>query len=229
MHSWFIISFKHFFGLVKAVFGEMVCLSWIDLGTGGSWIVCWQWQMMFVDSDRRWLLTATDDQFVDRYTIYWQLTVWFWNDDSHCEIRGQRSVDICYYGVGGRITRTRCLVHSAAFCCRTCFLDSGSNRYLRRTVESICERCIQLWFSIIHTSCADQHPSEWKWTKMPSCRANQWASSLASEKLVKGCPGHLVQQQSGHSICWFPPPTRQAAHRGRASKKSHMHRSLMPR
>ena len=56
--------------------------------------------MMFVDSDRRSLLTATDDQFVDRCTIYWQLTVWFWNDDSHCEIRGQRPMDICYYGVG---------------------------------------------------------------------------------------------------------------------------------
>ena len=55
--------------------------------------------MMFVDSDRRWLLTATDDQFVDRCTIYWQLMVWFWNGDSHCEIRGQRPVDICYYGL----------------------------------------------------------------------------------------------------------------------------------
>ena len=56
--------------------------------------------MMFVDSDRRWLLTVTDDQFVDRCTIYWQLTVWFCNDDSHCEISGQRPVDICYNGVG---------------------------------------------------------------------------------------------------------------------------------
>ena len=44
--------------------------------------------------------------------------------------------------------------------------------------------------------------------------------------MFEGCPGHLVQQQSGHSICWFPPPTRQAAHRGRASKKSGMQRSL---
>ena len=112
------------------------------LGTGDSWTVCWQRQMMFVDSDRRWLLTATDDQFVDRCTIYWYLTVWFWNDDSHCEICGQRSVDICYYGVGGRISRTRCLVPSAAFCCWTCFLDSGSNRYLRQTVESICAFCL---------------------------------------------------------------------------------------
>ena len=43
---------------------------------------------------------------------------------------------------------------------------------------------------------------------------------------MEGCPGHLVQQQSGHSTCWFPPPTRQAAHRGRTSKKSHMQRSL---
>ena len=68
---------------------------------------------MFIESDRRWLLTATDDQFVDRCTIYWQLTVWFWNDDSHCEIREQRPVDIYYYGVGGRIPRTRCLVQSS--------------------------------------------------------------------------------------------------------------------
>ena len=59
--------------------------------------------MMFVDSDKRWLLTSTDDQFVDRCTIYWQLTVWFWNYDIHCEIRGQRPVNICYYGVGVRI------------------------------------------------------------------------------------------------------------------------------
>ena len=75
IHSWFIISFETFFGLVMSVFGEMVCLSWIVLGTGGSWTVCWQRQIMCVDSDRRWLLKATDDQFVDRCTIYWQLTV----------------------------------------------------------------------------------------------------------------------------------------------------------
>ena len=36
IHSWFIISFETFFGLAMAVFGEMVCLSWIGLGTGGS-------------------------------------------------------------------------------------------------------------------------------------------------------------------------------------------------
>ena len=77
IHSWFIISFETFFGFVKAAFGEMVCLSWIGLGTGGSWTVCWQRQVMFVDSDKRWLLTATDDQFVDRCTIYWQMTVGF--------------------------------------------------------------------------------------------------------------------------------------------------------
>ena len=87
-------------------------------------------------------------------------------------------------------------------------------------------RCIQLWSSIIHTSCAGQLPSESKLPKMPKCRANQRTSRPASEKLVEGCPGHLVQQQSGHSTCWFLPPTRQAAHRGRASKKSHMQRSL---
>ena len=49
----YIISFETFVGLVKAVFGEMVCLSWIGLGTGGSWTVCSQRQMIFVDSDRR--------------------------------------------------------------------------------------------------------------------------------------------------------------------------------
>ena len=83
----------------------------------------------------------TDDQFVDRCTIYWQLTVWFWNDDSHCEIREQPVV-ICYYEVGGRIPRTRCLAPSAAFCCWTCFLNFGSNRYLRQTVEGICVFCL---------------------------------------------------------------------------------------
>ena len=97
---------------------------------------------MFVNSDRRWLLTATDDQFDNRCTIYWQLTVLFWNDDSHCEMCEQRPVNICYYGVGGRIPRTRCLVASAAFYCWTCFLDSGFNRYLQLTVESICTFCL---------------------------------------------------------------------------------------
>ena len=141
-NTWFIISFESFVDLVKVDFGEVVCLSWIGLGTGGSWTVCCQRQMMFVDSDRRWLLTATDDQFVDRCTIYWQLTVLCWNVDSHYDIRGQRPVDICYYGVGGRIPRTRCLVPSAAFYCWTCFLDSGSNWYLRQTLESICAFCL---------------------------------------------------------------------------------------
>ena len=76
IHSWFIISFETFVDLVKAVFGEMGCLSWIGLGTSGSCTVCWQrqkmvidsdrngcWQRqkMVVDSDRRWLLTATED------------------------------------------------------------------------------------------------------------------------------------------------------------------------
>ena len=31
---------------------------------------------------------------------------------------------------------------STAFCCLTCLLDSGSNRYLRQTVESICAFCL---------------------------------------------------------------------------------------
>ena len=78
----------------------------------------------------------------DRWSVCWQMTVWFWNDDSHCEIRGQRLMDICYYGVGVRIPRTRCLAPSAAFCCWTCFFDSGSNRYLRQTVEGFCGFCL---------------------------------------------------------------------------------------
>ena len=96
--------------------------------------------MMF-DRDRRRLFTATDDQFVDRCTIYWQLTVWFWNDDSHCEIRGQQPVDMPLRS-RGRIPNTRCLVPLAMFCCWTSFLDSGSNRYLRQTVKSICAFCL---------------------------------------------------------------------------------------
>ena len=66
------------------------------------------------------------------------MTVWFCNDDRHCEIHEQRPTDICYYRVGDRIPRTRCLAPSAAICCWTCFFDSGSNRYLRQTVEGIC-------------------------------------------------------------------------------------------
>ena len=170
--------------------------------------------MMFVDSDRRWLLTTTDDQFVDRCTIYWQLTVWFWNDDSHCEIREQRPMDICYYEVGGRIPRTRCLVPSAAFCCWTCFLNSGSYRYLRQTVESIYAFCL------VHGQ------------RVKTFETRIYAQSLlrftafVTGSMMEGCAGHLVQQQSGYSTCWFPPPTRQVAHRGRASKKFHMQRSL---
>ena len=124
----YIISFQIFVGLVKAVFEEMVCWSWIGLGTSGSWTVYWQRQMMFVDSDR--------------WSVSWQMTVLFWNDDSHCEIRGQRPMDICYYRVGGRIPRTRCLAPSGAFCSWTCFFDSGFNRYLRQTVEGICAFCL---------------------------------------------------------------------------------------
>ena len=44
IHSCYIISLKIFL----AVFGEVVCLSWIGLGTGGSWTVCWQRQKMVV-------------------------------------------------------------------------------------------------------------------------------------------------------------------------------------
>ena len=166
--------------------------------------------MMFVDSNRRWLLTATDDRFVDRCTIYWQLTVW--NDDSHCEIRGQRPVDICYYGVGGRISTMRCLVPSAAFCCWMCFLDSGSNKCLRQTVESICAFCL------VH----GQRVKAFE-TRIDAQSLVTFAAFVTGS-MMKGCPGHLVQQQSGHITCWFP--TRQAARRGRVSKKSHMQRSL---
>ena len=38
---------------------------------------------------------------------------------------------------------------------------------------------------------------------------------------MEGCQGHLLQQQSGHSTCWFPPPTRQAAHREERAKISY--------
>ena len=135
----------------------------------------------FVDNDRRWLLTATNDQFVDRCTIYWQLMVWFWNDDSHCEIRGQRPVDICYYGVGGRTTRTRCLVPSAAFCCWTCFLNSGSNRYLWQTVESICAFCV------VHGQRVK--PFE---TRIDAQSLLTFAA-FATGSMMEGCAGHLVQ------------------------------------
>ena len=152
--------------------------------------------------------------FVDRSTIYLQLTVWFWNDDSHCEIRGQRPVDICYYGVGGRIPRTRCLVASAAFFCWMCFLDSGSNRYLLQTVEGICAFCL------VHGQ--RLKPFE---TRIDAQSLLTFAAFVTG-CMMEGCPGHLVQLEPGHSICWFPPPTRQAAYRERASKKSHMQRSL---
>ena len=136
---------------------------------------------MFVDSDRRWLLTVTDDQFVDGCTIYWQLTVWFWNDDSHCEKRGQRSVDICYYGVGVRISRTRCLVNSVAFCCWTCFLVSGSNRYLRQTVKSICA------FYLVH----GQHVKPFE-TRIDAQSLLTFAAFVTGS-MMEGCPDHLVQ------------------------------------
>ena len=169
---------------------------------------------MFVESNRRWLLTATDDQFVDRCTIYCQLTVWFWNDDSHCEINGQRPVDICYYGVGCRIARTRYQVSSATFCCWTWFLDSGSNWSLRQTVESICAFCL------VHG----------QRVKLFETRVDAQSlltfAAFVTGSMMEGCPGHIVQQQSGHSTCWLSPPTRQAAHRGRASKESHMEKSL---
>ena len=44
IHSCYIISFETFL----AVFEQVVCLSWIGLGTGGSWIVCWQRQKIVV-------------------------------------------------------------------------------------------------------------------------------------------------------------------------------------
>ena len=126
-------------------------------------------------------------------------------------------MNICYYGVGGRIPRTRCLVPLAAFCCWTCLLDSESNWYLRQTVESICAFCL------VH----GQHVKPFE-TKIDAQSLLTFAAFVTGS-MMEGCPGHgghLVQQKSGHSTCWFPPPTRQAAHRGRASKKSHMHRSL---
>ena len=168
---------------------------------------------MFVDSDRRWLLTATDDQFVDRCTIYWQLTVWFWNDDSHCDT-WKVTGEYMLLRSRGIIPRTRCLVPSVALCCWTSFLDSGSKRYLRQTVESICAFCL------IHGQRVK--PFE---IRIDAQRLLTFAACVTGS-MMKGCPGHLLQQQSGHSTCWFSPPTRQAAHRGRANKKSHMQRSL---
>ena len=45
-----VISFslKHFL----AVFGEVVCLSWIGLGTGGSWTVSWRMLIRIYSIDR---------------------------------------------------------------------------------------------------------------------------------------------------------------------------------
>ena len=124
-------------------------------------------------------------------------------------------MDICYYGVGGRIPRTRCLVPSGASCGRwTCFLDSGSNRYFQQTVESICAFCL------VH----GQRVKAFE-TRIDAQSLVSFAAFVTGS-MMEGCQGHLVQQQFGHSTCWFPPPTRQAAHRGRASKKSHMQMSL---
>ena len=44
-------------------------------------------------------------------------------------------------------------------------------------------------------------------------------AAFITGSMMEGCPGHLVQQQSGHSTCWFPPPTRQAAHRSGKSEQ----------
>ena len=114
-----------------------------------------------------------------------------------------------------RIPGTRCLVPSVAFCCWTSFLDSGSNRYLRQTVESICAFCLV----------NGQHVKPFE-TRIDAQSLLTFAACVTGS-MMKGCTGHLVQQQSAHSTGWFPPPTRQAAHRGRASKKYHMQRSLM--
>ena len=113
-----------------------------------------------------------------------------------------------------RIPRTRCLP-SVRFCCWTSFLDFGSNRYLWQTVESICKFCLVHGHRV--------KPFE---TRIDARSLLTFAACVTGS-MMEGCQGHLVQQQSGHTTCWFSPPTRQAAHRGRVSKKSHMQRSLM--
>ena len=124
-------------------------------------------------------------------------------------------MDICYYGVWGRIPRTRCLVPSVTFCCWTCFLDPGSNRYLQQTVESIYAFCL------VH----GQRVKLFE-TRIDAQSLLTFAA-FVTRSMMEGCPGNLVQQQSGYSTCWFPPLTRQAAHWGRACKISQMQRSLM--
>ena len=39
-------------------------------------------------------------------------------------------------------------------------------------------------------------------------------AAFVTGSMMEGCPGHLLQQQSGHSTYWFPPPT------SRSSEKS---------
>ena len=86
---------------------------------------------------------------------------------------------------------------------------------LAQTVESICAFCL------VH----GQRVKLFE-TRIDAQSVLTFAAFVTGS-MMEGCPGHLVQQQSDYSICWFPPPTRQAAHRGRVSKKSHMQRSLM--
>ena len=85
--------------------------------------------------------------------------------------------------------------------------------------------CIQLWSSIIYTSCAGQHPSESKRPKMPSCWENQQASSHANEKFVKGCqPPSAATVWSKYLLVYST--NKSSSSSGNNEQKSHMQRSL---
>ena len=81
------------------------------------------------------------------------------------------------------------------------FAAASTNGYLRQTVESICAFCL------VHGP-----------------RYHAVGGLLIGKAFNRGG----FWPDPGHSTCWFPPPTRQAAHRGRVSKKkSHTQKSLM--
>ena len=113
----------------------------------------------------------------------------------------------------GRIPRTRCLVPSVAFFSWTSFLDSGSNRYLRQTVESICAFCL------VHSQRVKPFV-----TRIDAQSLLTFAACVTGS-MMEGCPGHLVQQQSGHvTVGFLHPQGKQLIGEERA--KNLMQRSL---
>ena len=76
----------------------------------------------------------------------------------------------------GRTPRTRCLGPSAAFCCWTCFLESGSNRYLWQTV-----------ISLVHGQCVKPFESR------IDAQSLLTFAAFVTGSMMEGCPGHLVQ------------------------------------